>query len=267
MQKTNHEIPILDWQSNAGNYKEVKVNLEDPREKEPLVRLKDYGISGQNFYARTDGNNWPYHTRIEGSLNDLWCRKQVAEKLVRIRDQLKPQGVDIYVLDAYRAIACQQGLWDFFSRQALKIMPEASDAERRNYVLTCVSDPTRFKRDDSTTWPVHASGGAIDLTLRDCVTGDLLDMGARFDEADPVSSSDYYERLCKTDATEKNIKIRDNRRLLYNAMREEGFVNYPHEFWHYDWGDQMYVFNSGHLYKDCTPPAAAWYGYCDPPKE
>jgi D-alanyl-D-alanine dipeptidase len=57
-----------------------------------------------------------------------------------------------------------------------------------------------------------------------------------------------------------------NRRLLHRAMTEEGFLNYPLEFWHYDFGDQMYVLHAG-LLKLPDAPKTAWYGYADAPHD
>jgi D-alanyl-D-alanine dipeptidase len=52
-----------------------------------------------------------------------------------------------------------------------------------------------------------------------------------------------------------------NRRLLYWTMREAGFTNYPYEYWHYDYGDQMYVLTLRSLGKQDI--ASAWYSYID----
>ena len=35
----------------------------------------------------------------------------------------------------------------------------------------------------------------------------------------------------------EECQARDNRRILYNAMLNVGFTNYPSEWWHYDFGD------------------------------
>ena len=42
-------------------------------------------------------------------------------------------------------------------------------------------------------------------------------------------------------------------------MIDEGFVNYPAEYWHFDFGNQMYVLNARALGRRYD---AAWYGYC-----
>ncbi|MFZ1108712.1 MAG: hypothetical protein WAN43_10270 [Rhodomicrobium sp.] len=56
-------IPIMDWPSKAGAYSNIPVALDDPRIADPLVRIDDFGIGGESFYAREDGENGPYHTK------------------------------------------------------------------------------------------------------------------------------------------------------------------------------------------------------------
>jgi hypothetical protein len=44
-------------------------------------------------------------------------------------------------------------------------------------------------------------------------------------------------------------------------MIEAGFTNYPYEYWHFDYGDRLYVLNAegaGH-----PVPPAAFYPYVD----
>jgi len=54
-----------------------------------------------------------------------------------------------------------------------------------------------------------------------------------------------------------------HRRLVHWAMSREGFLNDPLVFWHYDWGNQLYVMLRRALHGDAL--GAAWYGYIDPP--
>lgn len=264
MSEPTNAIEIRDWDGNAGSYRHVPIDSTDPRHLDPLVMASSYNISGESYYARTDGNNWPYCRRIEGSLNHIWCRRLVAEKLVGVNELLRSHDCEVHLFDAYRPVSCQVGLWNHFAELAEMDMPNSSPMERQEFVLKYVSDPTKFVREDSTTWPAHTSGAAVDLSLKDRKTGKILDMGARFDEMDQVSHSDYYEREAIAKRTLRTDLIRRNRRLLHWAMNRLGFVNYPLEFWHFDWGDQMYVFNQRAMNK--SGPTAAWFGYMEPPE-
>lgn len=263
MAKPTDPIAVDGWSGNAGSYNSVPVDQADSRYNDPLVRISDFGITGESFYARTDGRNWPYHVRLPGSLDDVWCRRLVAQKLHNINAALAPHGCELYVWDGYRPVQCQLGLWDHFSAIVRRQLPDGPAAEIRSRVLTYISDPTSFDKDDPTTWPVHSCGGAVDLTLRCLKTGRLLDMGARFDELGEVSRIDYYESKVSDLPDNQVAAIRANRRLLYWAMSEAGFVNYPPEFWHYDWGDQMYVYNRRAL--GLEVPECAWFGYTELP--
>lgn len=264
MAKPTDPITIHGWKGNAGSYRSVPIDQTDARYNDPLVRIGDYGIAGESFYAREDGGNWPYNKRIQGSLDDVWCRRLIAQMLQQVNELLREHACEVYVWDAYRPVTCQVGLWEHFSEIAKREMPNASEQERRSYVLNYVSDPMSFERADPTTWPVHTSGAAVDLTLRSLVDGQLLDMGARFDEMGIVSHTDFYEDGAGGESKKDIVSIRQNRRLLYWAMSKVGFINYPLEFWHYDWGDQMYVFNCRAMGLDA--PQSAWFGYAELPE-
>ena len=83
--------------------------------------------------------------------------------------------------------------------------------------------------------PAHTTGGAIDVTLVDA-NGHALDMGCEFDAFNEKTKTDYFED------TEENVKIRDNRRLLYSCMISAGFTNLPSEWWHYDFGNKIWAY-------------------------
>ena len=253
---------------DAGGYGSVPVDAQHPLKPEPLVDLAEYGLAGENYYARTDGANAPYHRAIAGHVGGLWARRSVAEKLERVNRGLQDWGFRLFVWDAYRPPACQRGLWDFWWARARREHPGADDAEIRARVLEFVSDPSRFDPGDPTTIPTHATGAAVDLTLQHLDTGALAAMGAGFDEMSERAASDYYERALERGEIAPDDPRLLHRRLLHSAMRAEGFVNYPPEFWHFDWGNQMYVrnlaANAAALGGDA--PQAAWYGYIRPPQ-
>ena len=259
------EIPTLDRTLSAASCRNIPIDLDDLRAAEPLVKFSDYGITCESFYACADGTNWPYHEPIKGAIPHVWGRSGVAEKLVNVNEFLQPYGAELLVLDGYRSISCQQGLWDFFSRQAEREMPDSSPQEKLDFVRTFVSDPTRFSVNDPTSWPVHSTGGAVDVLLKRFNAEDHLEMGARFDEMTPASATTYFEEELQSGRVEKDDLRLINRRLLFTAMQSAGFTNFPHEFWHYDFGNQMYV-----LYAQATSkedmPTSAWYGYVEPPE-
>jgi D-alanyl-D-alanine dipeptidase len=229
------------------------------------VRVSDYRIASESFYARTDGKNWPYNAAIRGSLPEVWARRGVAEKLAQVNQRLAPHGAELFAWDGYRPIDTQRALWEFFELQAARDMPGATSEAQREQVLRYVSDPTRLDRADPATWPTHTTGAAIDLTLRNLESRELLDMGAAFDEMSATSHSDALEHAYAAGRIEATSAPLKHRRLLHWAMEAEGFVNFPLEYWHFDWGNQMYVHNLTVLKKEA--PEGAWYGYVDPPTQ
>ena len=87
--------------------------------------------------------------------------------------------------------------------------------------------------------------GAFDLTLV-WEDGEPLFMGGLFDDASAVSHTDRFEGPGPAaDFSFSAEEARANRRLLFWVMTEAGFVNYPDEWWHYSWGDQMWAALTG----------------------
>ena len=92
----------------------------------------------------------------------------------------------------------------------------------------------------------HNTGGAIDLTIVD-EDGIPLDMGCEFDDFSDKTRSDFYEYFDNSE-DETSIKIRNNRRMLYNVMTAVGFTNLPSEIWHYDYGNENWAY-----FNNCAP--------------
>lgn len=245
-------IPTSSVQTTT-NYHSRPVQRSAREFNEPLVKVSDYGIASEAFYARKDGLNAPYYRAMPGATDDVWCRKTVAEKLAQVNKNLAGYGLELFVLDAWRSIECQQALWRYFVGRAKQLYPRAGEAFWNEYAAKYCSDPRRFKANDERTWTVHVTGGAIDLTLRRKKTGELLFMGAIFDDASNVSSTAYFEPKPQNESA---LEARRNRRLLYHSMIEAGFTNYPAEWWHFDYGDQMWSLMRG----GTTAAFPAFYG-------
>ena len=76
----------------------------------------------------------------------------------------------------------------------------------------------------------HTTGGAVDVMLFYC--GKKVDCGSEYLTFTP-STPTWSNAL--------NRSQRRNRFILYNAMTQAGFVNYPLEWWHFCYGDKMYA--------------------------
>ncbi len=256
---SNRSIPILDDAPTTSRLGEVPVDDRDLRYSEPLADLRELGLAGENYYARTDGKNEPYCRQLSGSTSRLLARRSVAEKLVEIDRGLREFGLSVWIYDAYRPISAQRSLWQFFQNRMAAQNPSLSNAELDAEARKYVSDPRKFDPDDARTWPLHTTGGAVDVTLKIVGAEKLLDLGTSFDDMAGASNTDYFERQLLDDKIDSRDERLTGRRILYWAMRERDFTNYPFEYWHFDWGDQMHILTLSA--QGLAAPKAAWYGY------
>jgi D-alanyl-D-alanine dipeptidase len=265
LELSDRPIPWNAHPRTALDYKNIRVDLNDPRSGEALVDVSEWGIAGRGYYARTDGLNAPYHRRFASALEKVFCRRSVAERLGQANERLAPSGVELFVLNAYRPIALQRELWAFYIDQARERLDNPTESDCVAFAGEYCSDPRAYNESDSRTWPTHITGGAVDLTLRIRHTGELLFMGGVFDDPADLSHTAYFEKIDAEHATEqRRLPLSDsealrNRRLLYWAMTEAGFANYPFEWWHFDWGTQFWVTNCTRL-GGSAQPQCAWYG-------
>ena len=68
-------------------------------------------------------------------------------------------------------------------------------------------------------------GAAVDVSLFDLKTGEVVDMGGAYDEFSERSRPDYPGGTSLQ---------RWHRILLRQIMKEQGFTVYEHEWWHFD---------------------------------
>ena len=196
---------------------------------ESLVYLDNYFIcdSKYNHWAEDNGNP------LAGSSASIAVRETVVKMLLQA-EKLLPEGYYFKIYDAYRPIAVQQALWDYFRQQKVKENPNLSDAEIDKLTAFCVSFPSYNVLEPS----LHNTGGAVDLTIIDS-DGNELDMGCEFDEFTDKAWTNHFEPDYYNG--ERNETVRNNRRMLYNVMKAVGFTNLPSEWWHYDYGDDKWA--------------------------
>ncbi len=225
----------------ALDYHQIEIDIKGALNSEALVELSAYGVATKSIYARPEA---PYYHSFQTALKTVCVRESVAKKLAEVNKLLFDYDVELLALDGYRPIQLQQELWDHFIQTAKETLTNASDEELTKFAGQFCSDPRGYREDDFRTWPVHNTGGAIDLTLRHKQDKQELFMGSIFDDADSISSTTFFEKTALTSQSAQ--EARRNRRLLYHAMISTGFANYHHEWWHFDFGTQMWVMNGGH---------------------
>lgn len=170
--------------------------------------------------------------------NRMFLREGVVKKLALIQRKLKIYQFKIW--DGFRSRTVQNNIYRKFWNEMKTKHPDWNDDRLKIEVgvfVTAANDITRI--------PPHASGGAVDLTLVD-LAGKELAMGTEFDHFGPEAHSAFY------DEHNLDLKIRKNRTMLREAMMAEGFSQYSDEWWHFDYGNQLWAFT---LNKPC-----AFYG-------
>lgn len=264
MYNIDYKIPLVDLSEIRKPHYQIPIDDQSPLYKEPLVNLQEYELAFISWHAITDGTNAPYQKPIRGSRQEGWLRKSIAEKLERANRLLVPYNAELLILDAYRPIECQRGLWEFFYERGRTENPSATEEDLRQYALGYVRDPRHFNKLDARTFPIHITGASIDVTLRQRDTKQWMNMGSKFEEIIDISSTDYFERQLLQGLIAEDDERLWNRRLMDWALRSEDFLNDPILYWHYDWGNQIWIKVKKAMFGNA--PEKAWYGHIESPE-
>lgn len=167
-----------------------------------------------------------YLQGYDGTQPEAFLREGAAHRLALAAEQLPPDH-RLVILDGWRSYQVQVSLYERF-RQSLLAQGwqegEALTAELGKFVAhpsTDIHHP-----------PPHLSGGAVDLTIEG--PDGWLEMGTPFDDFSELAATRHYED--SHGLSEEELLIQGNRRLLYHLMHQAGFVNYPKEWWHFEYG-------------------------------
>lgn len=239
-------IPPLDnARGKIISFRNVPINFSSALTNEGYVDIKEAGLSGFNHYFKS--MNPPYYTSIKGSTEKLLLRKSVVLKLIRINNKLNKDGLELYFFDCYRPVKVQQFLYNVWLPKYLKrIHPNYSEEKLLKELNLYTAKPPISENDiDRNSPSPHATGAAMDVTLRFKESKEQLFMGSIFDDTSKLVNTDYFEAKNLQHLTLSDEEALKNRRILYHSMKEEGIENYPFEWWHYSWGDQMWAILSG----------------------
>ena len=130
-----------------------------------------------------------------------FLQKPAAKALVKVNQKLKKQGLGLVIFDGYRPWSITKLFW------------EVTSEDKRKFV----ANPAKGSK--------HNRGCAVDLSVFDLKTGQLIDMPSGYDEFTERASPDY------AGGTEKE---RANRDMLRRLMEDAGFTVNPNEWWHFD---------------------------------
>lgn len=130
---------------------------------------------------------------------DAYLRYGTVLKLAQAARELEALGFGIVIWDAYRPVYAQQKLWDAYP------------------------DPQYVSKPGTGT-QAHCRGIAVDLTLYDLASGELVEMPTEMDNFTARADRDYSD--CTAQAAENAL-------LLEQIMSACGFKPYSAEWWHY----------------------------------
>ena len=167
---------------------------------DPSIKLDIRYATHDNFVGR------PVYPQARAFL-----QKPAATAVVRVHKKLKEKGLGIVIFDGYRPWTITKLFWD--------VVPE----DKRKFVA------------NPETGSKHNRGCAVDLSIFDLTTGQLIDMPSGFDEFTERASPDYKGGTAQQTA---------NREMLRKLMESEGFTVNPNEWWHFDYKSwQDYAIN------------------------
>lgn len=192
-------------------------SIEIKESNEPLVDLANFDFILEPFYFKQG---------LSPS-DKMFLREGIAKKLQEIQKNLKTYKFKIW--DGFRPREVQNNIYKKFWAELKQNHPEWDDktlAQEVGKFVTNANDPNRI--------PPHATGGAVDLTLVDLL-GKELDMGTEFDHFGPQAAALYFEQ----NQISENIK--NNRKLLREAMQTANFRADDDEWWHFDYGNQLWA--------------------------
>ena len=130
-------------------------------------------------------------------------RRQVAAALGRVQRRLRTGDLGLLVFDGYRPVRATLAMVAWAERSGRRALVDSGYIARRSR---------------------HNMGVAVDLTLVELASGTELPMGTAFDV--------FTEAAHTANATGRTARYR---RLLVQVMEEEGFANYPQEWWHFSY--------------------------------
>ena len=130
-----------------------------------------------------------------------YVRRELIPQLEAVQKELAAKGLGLKIYDGYRPLSVQQKMWDLIRDE-------------------------RFVSNPAVNMGRHTRGMAVDVTLVD-KRGRQLPMPSDFDEFSARAAVTYPVGTGEE---------RRNRDLLQRVMTRHGFLSYPDEWWHFDFG-------------------------------
>lgn len=167
-----------------------------------FVRVLDYlPMARQQLMYATEDN---FTGAVIYDFSDAYLRYGTVKKLMEAQKDLQRLGYTLVIWDAYRPVYAQQKLYDAYP------------------------DPN-FVSPPGTGNQNHCRGRAVDVTIADILTGELLEMPTGFDDFSAKADRDY---------SDVSPLAACNAQILTDAMERNGFKGYSGEWWHFNDTDE-----------------------------
>jgi D-alanyl-D-alanine dipeptidase len=191
----------------------------------PTVECGERLVAIAGLHARLSIDESDANIACLGYQPTFTVRESVACRLVDAVSNL-PSDYCLLVKESLRPAALQRFYFERRLRKILTSNPGLSESDAIEVTSRFVAPPSVAG---------HPGGGAIDITLcsRD---GRELDLGCAYD-ADEVASGG----ACFSQFENLNAHARKHRSLMFAALEDVGFVNYPFEWWHWSYGDKYWA--------------------------
>jgi PhoPQ-activated pathogenicity-related protein/D-alanyl-D-alanine dipeptidase len=219
IKKTNEAAAMTDQNKYLSQLVDV-VALSKKACKRPIEAHLAYATENNFVGQRIDGYT-------PGLTDMALMTKTAAEALVKVQnDLLKEHGYGLLIYDSYRP---KQAVQHFVRWSKLPPMNQ-HELDRKKLQYPDIEKNTMFERGYVAEDSQHCYGHTVDLVLVD-KNGKELNHGVPFD---------YMGTKSHDTATAKDIgeEAFNNRKILMTAMKKQGFVPYPLEYWHFSYEDK-----------------------------
>ena len=185
-----------------------------------------------------------------GGRSPYCLRAGVLQRLHQAQGVLQSShpGWRILIFDAYRPIAVQQYMVDYTFAELVRsrqLSPTSLTPAQHIAFMEQVHQFWAAPSLDPATPPPHSTGAAIDVTLAN-PSGTAVDMGSPIDELSPRSYPDHFAAVADPDSPGYDgagAIAHQHRQRLRRTMEQAGFCGHPKEWWHFSYGDQMWVWH------------------------
>ena len=222
-----------------------------PYQKIPILECGEPLLEVPLIFPRTCPHPYVALGAPYGDRSPFYLRQGVIERLGHAQTKLEQlhTGWRIKIFDAYRPIPVQQFMVQYAfeqEAQAQGVDLQTLSETEQEALMAGVYQFWAAPSPDPATPPPHSTGGALDVTLVDELDQEI-DMGSPIDEISDRSYPDYFAVV--------DPKVHHHRQSLKQVMVDAGFKQHLNEWWHFSYGDQMWVWFSQQDREAASSPA------------